>query len=258
MIRGIYTAASAMASQLAKQEVLANNLANLNTSGFKEDMAIYKARADQTIYRHEAQGGARSGPAAIQKMGELSSGVFLDQISTRMEVGEMRPTDEPLDLALSDHGFFVLRADNGDEFLTRGGSFKCDKNGDVVDNAGRHLMSDQGPVRLGDKGLLRIDKDGKLSQGGEQRGLLRKVDVDQVATSLEKLGGAVWRIKDPAALKPATKPEVLQGFLESSNVNPMREMAEMIEAQRTYEASQHMITSQDETIAKAVNDIGRV
>lgn len=257
MIRGIYTAAGAMAAQMAKQEVLANNLANLNTSGFKEDLAIYKTRADKTIYRVEAQGGARSGAAAVEKMGELSTGVYLDQIATRMEVGQMRATDEPLDLALSDKGFFVVREENGEEFLTRGGSFRRDKNGNVVDNAGRALLSDQGPVRLTGRGALHIDKDGRVTEGAQIQGTLRTVDADQVSTALEKLGGSLWRIKDPTAIRP-TKSEVLQGFLESSNVNPMREMAEMIEAQRTYEASQHMITAQDETIAKAVNDLGRV
>lgn len=257
MIRGIYTAAGAMAAQMAKQEVIANNLANLNTSGFKEDLAIYKTRADKTIYRVEAVGGARSGAAAAEKMGELSTGVYLDEIATRMEVGEMRATDEPLDLALTEQGFFVVRDEKGEEFLTRGGSFKRDHAGMIVDNAGRTLMSESGPVRLAGQGPLRIDKEGRIAEGPIVLGKLRTLETDQVGTALEKLGGSLWRIKDPAGLQPA-RSEVLQGFLEASNVNPMREMAEMIEAQRTYEASQRMILSQDETIAKAVNDLGRV
>ena len=258
MIRGIYTAAAAMAAELAKQDVLANNLANLNTTGFKEDMAIFKARSDQTIYRFDASGGARSGPVSVKKMGALSTGVYLDEIATRMDEGQLRPTGEPLDLALSSSGFFVVRDGSGQEFLTRGGSFQLDSKGNVVDDDGRTLMTTKGPLHATSASGLHIDKSGNVSQDGNVIGTLRRVEVNNVATDIQKLGGSIWGIKNPKAVKPTTKPDILQGYLEASNVNPMREIVEMIDAQRTYEASQKMVTAQDETLSKAVNDIGRV
>ncbi|MNY63838.1 Flagellar basal-body rod protein FlgG [compost metagenome] len=102
-----------------------------------------------------------------------------------------------------------------------------------------------------------MDQGGVVTQGQAAVGRLRVVTVERPTESIEKRGETLWRLKDPGAVTAAARPEVLQGYLEASNVNPVREMVEMIAVQRAYEASQKMISAQDETLAKAVNDLGR-
>lgn len=257
MIRGIYTAAAGMSAEMARQEVLANNLANVNTSGFKQDMAVFRTRLDKTVYRVEAQGGARAGVPNVQKMGDLSSGVYLDEVATRYGQGNLLQTDEPLDLALSGEGFFVIQAENGEELLSRGGSFKRDADGFLADDSGRRVLGEAGPIRLAAQGKVKVGQDGVVSQGPAGVGKLRLVKVERPEATIEKRGETAWRLKDAAAVVGGGRPEVLQGYLEASNVNPVREMVEMITVQRAYEASQRMISAQDETLGKAVNDLGR-
>jgi flagellar basal-body rod protein FlgG len=247
-----------MSAEMARQEVLANNLANVNTSGFKQDMAVFRTRLDKTVYRVEAQGGARAGVSTVQKMGDLSSGVYLDEVATRYGQGNLLQTDEPLDLALSGEGFFIVQAENGEELLSRGGSFKRDSEGFLADDSGRRVLGEGGPIHLAAKGKVLVDQSGVIQQGQASVGKLRVVKVERLDQSVEKRGETAWRLKDPAAVVTGARPEVLQGYLEASNVNPVREMVEMITVQRAYEASQRMISAQDETLGKAVNDLGRV
>lgn len=256
MIRGLYTSAAGMTAEMARQEVLANNLANVNTSGFKQDMAVFRTRLDKTVYRVEAAGGARAGAPAVQKMGDLSSGVYLDEVATRYGQGNLLHTEEPLDLALSGEGFFLVQDATGEELLSRGGSLKRDAEGFLADDSGRRLLGDGGPIRLAAQGKVHVDQRGVVTQGQAAVGRLRVVTVERPTESIEKRGETLWRLKDPGAVS-AARPEVLQGYLEASNVNPVREMVEMIAVQRAYEASQKMISAQDETLAKAVNDLGR-
>lgn len=256
MIRGIYTAAAGMAAEMARQDVVANNLANANTDGFKQDMAVYRTRADKTIYRLEAGGGARGGVPSVQKMGELSTGVYLDAIHTQFQQGALRQTDEPLDMALEGDGYFVVQA-GGEELLTRGGSFTRNAEGLIVDPEGRPLLGKDGPLRIVGTDPIHVSNGGVVQQGNRMVGTLRVVRVERPAELLEKRGDVAWSLKANGAMQ-ASGAQVRQGYLEGSNVNPIRAMVEMIAVQRSYESSQKMITAQDETLGKAVNDLGRV
>ncbi len=258
MIRGIYTAAAGMAAELAKQDVVANNLANANTDGFKADMAVFKTRADKTIYRVAGEGGARGGVPNVQKMGELSTGVYLDAINTQFQQGTLRQTDEPLDLALEGDGYFVVQGSNGEELLMRGGSFTRNAQGVIVDPNGRPLLGDQGPIRLVGSDAIHVSNEGVVRQGARTIGKLRVETVEIPTEALEKRGDVAWSLKGAATTRPANEAMVKQGYLEGSNVNPIRAMVEMIAVQRSYEASQKMISAQDETLGKAVGEIGRV
>lgn len=258
MIRGIYTAAAGMSAELAKQDVLANNLANVNTDGFKQDMAVFKTRADKTIYRVEAPGSARGGVASPQKMGELSTGVYLDAIHTQFVQGTLRQTDEPLDLALEGDGYLVVEGPGGEELLTRGGSFTRNAQGVIVDPNGRPLLGKEGPLTLKGDQAVHISNEGVVRQGAKTIGALRLVRVDRPDEALEKRGDVAWSLKGQAEMQPNKDAWIKQGYLEGSNVNPIRAMVEMIAVQRSYESSQKMIAAQDETLGKAVNDLGRV
>jgi len=258
VIRGIYTAAAGMAAEMARQDVLANNLANVNTDGFKQDLAVFKTRADKTIYRLESAGGARGGVPNVEKMGELSTGVYLDSINTQFEQGTLRQTDEPLDLAIEGDGYLVVQGPGGGELLTRGGSFTRNAQGLLVDPNGRPLLGKEGPITFSGKGEIHISNDGVVRQGSKTLGTLRLVNVDRPNEALEKRGDVAWSLKGNATPQAAQSAQLRQGYLEGSNVNPIRAMVEMIAVQRSYESSQKMITAQDETLGKAVNDLGRV
>lgn len=258
MIRGIYTAAAGMAAEQAKQDVLANNLANANTDGFKQDMAVFRTRADKTIYRVEGAGGARGGVAGAAKMGELSTGVYLDAIDTQFAQGILRQTDEPLDVAIEGNAYLVVEGPEGEELLTRGGSFTRNGAGVIVDPNGRPLLGKEGPLTIKGSEAIHLSGEGVLRQGARIIGTLRLVTVERPDETLEKRGDVAWSLKDAGAVRPAEDALIKQGYLEGSNVNPIRAMVEMIAVQRSYESSQKMILAQDETLGKAVNDLGRV
>ncbi len=263
MIRGIYTAAAGMAAQLAKQDVISNNLANVNSTGYKQDVAVFRTRLDKTIYRLE-QAQQRPTPD-VRRMGDLSTGVYLDEIATRFDIGSIRQTENAYDFALEGEGFFVLEEADGTQILTRDGAFSRSAEGFLVDKSGRMVLGEGGsPIQLGD-GRLQVSRDGSISidrlngDAFQQQpaGRLMVVTVADPRTELEKRGDNAFLVKDGAQTVPAAGTFVVQEALEASSVNPVREMVEMIAVHRAYEASQKTLTAQDETLGKAVNEIAR-
>lgn len=263
MIRGIYTSAAGMAAQLAKQDVLSNNLANVNSTGYKQDVAVFRTRMDQTIYRLEQ--AAQQPTPDVRRMGELSTGVYLDEIATRFESGPIRPTENLYDFALEGEGFFVLEEPNGTQILTRDGSFARNAEGFLVDKQGRMVLGEGGgPIVLGD-GRIQVSRDGNVTierlngdtYQQELAGRMLIVTVANPQTDLMKRGDNAFVPRPGAQLVPASETFVVQEALEASTVNPVREMVEMIAVHRAYEASQKMLMAQDETLGKAVNEIAR-
>ena len=257
MIRGIYTAVAGMLNEMARQEVVANNLANVNTTAFKKDLAVFRARDDKAISRIESDGAPRGSGAEATSIGRLSTGAFLDRVYTEYVQGGLRQTEDPFDLALSGPGFMVLQDGNGQELLSRGGKLSRSMDGRLVDLSGNAVLGEGGPITLPEQGEFLVDKQGLVRVGKEVVGRLRLVEVERPADVLEKQGASVWKIRDPGGLAEANRTVVEQGHLEASNVNPVREMVDLIAIQRAYEASQKVITAQDETLGKAVNELGR-
>lgn len=263
MIRGLYTSAAGMAAQLAKQDVISNNLANVNSTGYKQDVAVFRTRLDQTLYRLE-QTPRRPDPE-VRRMGELATGVYLDEIATRFEAGPIRQTENPFDFALEGEGYFVLQAEDGTQLLTRDGSFARSADGLLVDKAGRRVLGEGGaPIAIGGS-RPQVSRDGGVSidqlTGDTMQqvpiGRFMIVTVADPRMDLTKQGDNAFRLNDGAQLLPAAGTFVVQEALEASTVNAVREMVEMIAVHRAYEASQRLMTAQDETLAKAVNEIAR-
>ncbi len=263
MIRGIYTSAAGMTAQLAKQDVISNNLANVNTTGYKQDVAVFRTRMDKLIYRLEQS--QQRPDADARRMGGLSTGVYLDEIATRFESGPIRQTENPYDFALEGEGFFVLQEEDGTQLLTRDGSFARSAEGFLVDKSGRKVLGrGENPIQLGD-GRAQVGRDGSVSieqlAGGTQQqvpaGFLLVVTVADPLRDLSKQGDNAFRLVAGAESEPAQGTYVVQEALEASTVNSVREMVEMIAVNRAYEASQRILTAQDETLGKAVNEIAR-
>lgn len=263
MIRGLYTSAAGMAAMLSKQDVIANNLANVNSTGYKQDVAVFRTRMDQMLYRLEET--RKSPEPEVRRMGGLSTGVYLDEIATRFEAGTIRSTENPYDFALEGEGFFMLEEPDGTQILTRDGSFARSPEGMLVDKSGRLVLGEDGaPIALG-QGRVQVSREGMVTVeqrvGGNARqvpsGRIAVVTVDDPRMDLEKRGDNAFTLRGGAQAQPAPATSVVQEALEASTVNPVREMVEMIAVHRAYEASQRLVTAQDETLAKAVNEIAR-
>lgn len=256
MIRGLYTSSAGMQVEALRQEGIANNLANLNTVGFKREIALVEARENKVIRRTNNPTSAEPyGLMRRQAIGELGTGVLLDRFTTRFESGNYQQTENPLDFAIEGEGFFVVTDGQQNEFLTRAGDFTLDGNGQLVDKAGRLVMGQNGPIAL-PRGTVSVSLDGFVSVGGRVVDRLQVVRVDDPEGTLEKVGDTLFRHQGPDAPTPAAG-LVRQGMLEAANVNSVEEMTRMITALRQYEANQKAVHHQDETLSKAVNEIAR-
>lgn len=246
-------------------EVAANNLANASTPGYKRDIVVLKEI---------------DGPKApiIPLKPVLWDKLHLDQISqsyvlfdltwTDFSPGSLQETGRPLDLALNGDAFFGIMTPDGLKF-TRTLSLHISPEGFLIDSNGNKLVGTDGkPIQLPIEKAIEdivITEKGDLYVGvrhGEERHseFIARVGVFRIPHSaLRKIGERLFEIKEnEVEPKPAEKYQVLQGFLETSNVNPIREMIELIEVQRVYDANVRVATVSDNLLASSAREIGRV
>jgi len=249
MIRGIYTAASGMLTGLARQEVWSNNLANAQTPGFRQDEVVVRSYPERAVYRQET--GA---PAAVP-LGLLGGGADPAGMTTSALPGRIVETGGPLDVALEGEGFLGVRTAAGIRY-TRHGRLRLDSEGFLCSGTGHRLLSVNGEqLRLPEGAEPVISPDGSVEVDGQTVG---------------KLG--IWVFPDPAAARKeganlftgagailsANGTALRQRSLELPNTDPVVAMTEMLSILRAYEASQKALQAQDETLGKAVNEVGRV
>ncbi len=250
MIRGLYTSASGMLTELTRNDVTANNLANVNTTGYKKDTAVNSAFAQMLVMRVNDQKQTDISPRPV--IGALGTGAIVDEIVTIHEQGQLRESSNPLDMAIAGEGYFVVQNDNG-TYYTRNGSFTVDSDGYLITSQGDMVMGQAGPIRLGNAGDVAVDGSGNISVNGENIGALRLVtiadpqELTKVGDSLFTGGQAVDGIAG----------QVKQKFIESSNVNVITEMVNMIATMRAYEANQKIISGHDHTLGQAM-EVGRI
>ncbi|HLP16646.1 MAG TPA: flagellar basal-body rod protein FlgF [Bacteroidota bacterium] len=249
MIKGIFASASGMQPHSVKMEIIANNLANIDTTGFKKDNVFLQVLDEQQMLQRQNSG-----------LGELSS---LDAREfTDYSQGSFNTTNNPFDVALLGDGFFAVETPEGVRY-TRNGNFSLAQDGTIQNSSGYAV--------LGTAGVLKIDNWSKLasadisiSQHGELMvdkvlvGKLRVVDFPK-PYQLEKSGTSLFKPKATTVTPVEADPNtvVKQGMLEESNIDAIEEMVAMIELNRSYETDQRMTTIQDGTLDKAL-DIGRV
>ena len=252
---GLYVSAAGMKAQLARQDVIANNLANAQTTGFKRDLVLMQSRAnavneDPTMFQYREP--------VVQDMGGgmFGSGGGIDLTQAMME-----STGNQTDLALDGKGFFTVQGDNGQKLLTRDGRFLVDNGGSLVTaTGGRKVLDSNGqPITLNPDLPIVVGADGQVTQDGAgtsgvQLGL---VDVND-SRSLVKLGGNVMAASNADELTdapPGTK--VRQGQLEASGTDPVVELVNMMEGQRAFDANAKMISYQDTELSQ-LNTVGRI
>ncbi len=242
MLKGIASAASAMLPRIIKQEAIANNLANASTAGFKRDRVFLEdlSRAQAKLMNRQADW--QIPPRAV-------SAIDFTQ-------GTLERTDHALDLGIVGDGFLVVSAPEGERY-TRNGHLSISADGVLTTSDNHPVLTDKGEMKL-PSGNITMSQDGSVSVDGSKVGTLRLVRFDDPRT-LVRAGSSLFAIAPGgAAPQPDQTSALRQGFLENSNVNTIEEMVDMITTFRYFETDQKAISAQDETVAKAVNELGRV
>lgn len=266
MVKGLYTAYTGMINQMKRLDVMTNNLANADTTGYKKEGTTSHSFAQQLAVRiHDS-----SNYDLPKKLGGIKQGVRLGETYTDWTSGSFKVTDNSTDLAIDGDGFFAVEFTNKDGETsvkyTRDGAFKITNEGYLVTADGDHVLNATGALN-GDAGQanwiridptqdFEIDQLGAISQNGQIVGTVGVVDIDDY-DYISKYGENLYDLTAGGNVV-ASNASIEQGVLETSNVQVVSEMVNMITIQRAYEAGQKVITAVDETLDKSVNDVGRV
>lgn len=246
MLRGLYIAATGMLNEERRLDVVANNMANADTTGFKRTVPVSASSFSLALRR---VGDGLAAPA----IGRLGVGAAVMQAAPVMTQGGLRPTGRSLDLALVGDGFFAVETPAGVRY-TRDGAFSLDRDGYLVTADGRRVLGTAGPIRVGG-GQVTVTEQGDVLVDGRTAGRLRVVAFP-AGTELAREGNNRFRAPQGVSEQPSSA-TVRSGYLELSNVQPVREMVEMIAVMRSYEASQRAVRAHDETLGLAVNEIAK-
>ncbi|MCL2220306.1 MAG: flagellar basal-body rod protein FlgF [Chitinispirillia bacterium] len=243
MIQGIYTASTSMAALAQKQEQIANNLANANSTGFKQS-GLFTA-AYQEYYKDDTDRVFANRDFKVDE-------VFID-----FTEGTMRSTGNDLDMMIKGTGFFKIMADDGVRY-TRNGNFSINDQGLLVMSDGSKVMGTEGFIRVEPNEKITITEMGEVIQSGYSKGFIKIVDFEK-PYELRRCGNSRFAPINVEAVEHQSAGFVIrQGYLEGSNVDMIRNMVNMISAHRNYESSQKALHSQDETLDKAVNQVANI
>jgi flagellar basal-body rod protein FlgF len=251
----IYLAASAALAYEKRLEVVANNLANLNTAGFKRDNVSFQA-----YLINNAGSPAPVNPPYPQTASPESFWVEYKS-RTDFSPGFLRQTGNPFDLALNGKGFFSVQSPDG-ELYTRRGNFTLSPDSVLVTQEGWPVMGDGGEIRVTGGNSNRRDlevivgEDGVLQVNGSKVGRVRVSDFS-ATDGLTKVSGCYFKAGSGGGAEPIEDFRMAQGFLEMANVEAVQLMTEMIEIHRGYQSYQRVIQAIDELNSKSINEVGR-
>ena len=254
MLYGLYLSATGVMTNSYRQDVIANNLANAQTVGFKKDLTRFEQRPTAA---EESPAHADWTDPLMDKMG---GGTFAMPIAVDTTQGELEHTGSNLDTAIDGDGYFAVDA-NGKQRLTRNGEFLIDRDGNLVlaDGRGEKVLDPSGkPIQLDSSAanVTSIGQDGQITQAGK---VINKIGMFSVPdpTSLKKEGGTLLSGPDISQLSPSNS-TLRSEFLENANVDPATEMAALMDTQRQLEANANMIKYQDQTLDELVNTVGKI
>ncbi len=229
MLRGIYCSNTGLNSVQHRVDILANNLANVNTRGFKQEktsVTTFKesvVRINENTYFKTSNG---SNPAVT---------------ATDFSPGEFRQTGQKFDFAINGDAFFEIQTPDGPRY-TRNGCFHCSREGYLVDNKGNKVLGESGFIRVtGEK----LDRKFRLVTMKNKEHLVRT-------------GDKLFSAPDQTGIYPVENVQVLQGFIETANVDFINNMTELITAARNYSLNSRVLASQDAVLKKAADEIGNL
>ena len=286
MWRGLYTAATGMVTESKRTDVIANNIANAATAGYKKDVAVHREFETMLIRRvNDHEDGGSGGPGALGTdigdvtkfkgfgananehpvVGQLGMGDYISEIAVDHSQGAYESTGNAYDFAIAGQGFFAVQTQDGIRY-TRNGAFFRNQNGVLQDIRGNNLLDITGnavtiPPNVTPE-RFSVGADGTISVRGAneaQPQILGRIQVVQFNNpqALRKQGDNLFYATADAQPQPATG-EVLQGILEKSNTEIVTEMVELIHNHRLYEAGSKAVTTQDAMLDAAVNQLGRI
>lgn len=266
-LKGIFTALSGALAQSTKIDTIANNIANVNTTGFKRDQQTFSEYLTAMEKEPQVIQVPRV-PASIESFYELNGGdkafVNTSGTYTNFEQGSLKNTGGKLDLAIDGAGFFEVLTPQGVQ-LTRAGNFTINGSGQLVTKDGHAVLvegdnlenPEQRTVTFTGQGGAYISDGGEIFEGENRLGKISLLNVKN-PDSLHKVGGNNYSVKPgtEAEISKVAVPNLKQGFLETSNVNIVNEMTDMINAQRVFEGTQKAISAYDAMADKLINVVG--
>lgn len=260
MLKGLYTSYNAMINEQHRMDVVTNNLANANTTGFKKDGATSQAFNDVLAFKIK---DLSEGPGIAKRLGTITPGVKVGEDYVDYSQGGMKGTENPFDMALSDNGFFAVqytnKADETSIKYTRDGSFTMNTQGFLVTHDGDYVLNTAGArIKLDPLLDFRVDTAGNIMQGDSNAPVatLRITDFEDY-NYLRKFGENMYETVDGFKLKESAA-KVYGGFLETSNISVVSEMVNMIAASRAYETNQKVIQTYDGSLDISVNQLGKL
>jgi flagellar basal-body rod protein FlgG len=251
MVRGLYTAGTGMLLQRRRMETITNNIVNAETTAYKKEFNVAHT-FDEVLTRRINDTHNR----LIQGrwVGPLNLGTQIDQLYIDFTQGSLEETERNTDLALIGDAFFVVQTDAGERY-TKNGAFYINDGGFLVDGEGNELLGANGPIYVGGLNFT-VDNLGNVFTDAGYVDTIRIVSFED-NESLRRQGSNLYFSLEPPLAVPNAY-TIAQGFLEASNVDIGREMVDMLAMYRTYEINQRMITMIDETVGRAVTEIGRL
>jgi len=255
MLYGLYLSATGVMTNSYRQDVIANNLANAETVGFKKDLALFKERP--TAAQEMRQPPGWTDPL----MESLGGGTFATPTQVDTTQGELEHTGSNLDMAIEGNGYFSIN-DHGQQRLTRNGQFMSDNQGHLILSNGRQQqVLDQSGKPIVLDGTLRdvtsVSEDGVITQAGKPVGRIGIFEVPDPA-QLRKEGDTLLSYPDANAVRPSTNSQLRSEFVEHANVDAATELTQLMETQRQLEANANMIRYQDQTLGELVNTVGKI
>lgn len=226
-LRSIVNTARALSYYTRRQEIAANNLANVSTQGYKSDRVTARNMPDGRF------------PIA--------------EVTLDLSQGALRDTGRPFDLAVEGPGFLVVKTAQG-ERLTRGGGFSLDSNGVLVDNHGDQLLGADGPLVIDGKDI-QIGPDGSVMVDGKSAGKLRLVQIKDLTTIIKEGEG---RFSTTGTMNPATESRLRQGSLEDANFESVPGLVDLITIQRAWAANTEAMRAMDSVLGTTTGEIGKV
>lgn len=245
MNSGMYSAVSGSLAAMRRLDVISNNLANINTPGYKKDKMSFEGLLAGSANPPAVPQGKTADPI-LQK-----ENIYIDYAG-----GPTSQSENPLDLALDGSGFFAVTTPEGTAY-TRQGNFRMSADGTLVTVDGYPVQGAGGAAIRMQGSKVEIDAKGAVKVDGTQAGAIAIVDFEKPYT-LTKVGNALFVPADPQATSQAGTAQIQQGHLEGSNVESITEMVQMIETNRYFEACSKVIQNYDAIASKAANDLGKV
>ncbi len=250
MSYGMYISAEGAKAQSQRLEFIANNLANLETPGFKRDVPTFQARFAEAIQQGTDYAGSKS-------QNDVGGGVKLIDVDTDFSDGTLRSTKIPTDFAVNGDGFFQVQQADGENLLTRAGNFMLDAQGRLVTQTGRHqVLNDSGEaIKLDTELPWQFLPGGLIDQGGSQIAI--GLQQPESLGDLVKVGNNTFRPLGTITPVPEEARDIRQGYLEQSSVSSTSEMMAMIETSRAFEANTKLIQHQDGMLGQLLSRVLR-